>query len=768
MNKQLKFDEPSIYLGETHLREGLHRFYLPLATVLSHSLVISRSGGGKSHLLAILAMGLAKASAVRRLNLLAALEEATVRTGIASKSDLVGMASNRPPLTVCLFDPHRDLVKRLLEDLSRQVAVTRVRRKLQQRNLQFAGNSSPSTATSNIPNWEDVLEEMITYIDLGDRQNVFGLNLLDTAIWESKENCASTLIEIFRRIYPDAWGSRMEDCFRHSIFALYLLNTQRTREEQFTILDIIALITLDHWRESLLDHPVISMQNPVIGAWWKVQFADKMSDNFRNEVIKPVLNKLNPFLGSDILSRIFGQSRTTLDFEPLIRQGSIVLIDLAASEIETENCALAGAILIGFLLKKVRQLADGVSQEGDRPAVQLMVDEFNVLLAAPYADIMGQYRKWGVGATLATQSLTLLDELDRTLRPLVMANAANLMVLQVNAEDAEYLRRELVADGTTSSRGSGLNGVSGSFSNLSAGGGRPGPDLYDLVNAERGMCYFKGTFNNIREQVFTVRIAPRPFQQWQDNSQAKDNGSTDIEHERELAVHRIVRRCWQKYTLPGEEVRVELNRKQQDYLQLYRLEPLKLNESSLLNGFTSWQVELMAGLEARLKRARIELEEERLHRTKNRRRRNSGGEREETTPMEDDIKASIEEAELNPATSFKTQNENKVVELHEGIPKFAPGYNSKPPQRRSVSRSQIFQENRQLPDGNDYTATGQVEKQRRKDRNQARKHRKALSEIETEQKRWQSQLTILPTSNTSIAGQSSEIQLSRAGDETSF
>lgn len=797
MKARLSFKEPPILLGETRVGGHLQRFYLPLATTTAHTLVISRSGGGKSHTLATLAFGLAKGAAVRRLNLLAhrnSCHNQTSQTGpvslfsFGSSGSLLEILPDYPPLSVCVFDPHRDLVKRLLDDLTQQIAWVRTRRKQQVRpaKVQNSYNGSLKTQApiATIPNWEEVLEKMITYIDLGDRQNVFGLNLLDTAMWESKENCASTLIEIFKRIYPDAWGSRMEDVFRHSVFALYLLNTQRLREEQFTLLDVVPFITIDLWRDTLLDHPVISEANPTIAAWWKIQFAAKMNDNFRNEVIKPVLNKLNPFVGSDILSRIFGQAQTTLDFAPLIEGGNILLIDLAASEIETENCALAGAILIGFLLKKARHIADDIEREADRPLVQLMVDEFNVILAAPYADIMGQYRKWGVRATLATQSLTLLDELDPTLRPLVMANAANLLVLQVNAEDAEYLRRELVADGTASAKSVGLAGFAGSSISPSAGGGGLGPDLYDLVNAGRGLCYLKGTFENVREPVFSVQIAPRPFGQYpgvvtSESFQGDQAGTgyagsfteqqtqNEIEQERQASLGAILARCRQTYTFGAAQISEKLNHKQRDYLNLYTLNGLEPATSSLLTGFISWQNELSVMLERRLKLARFELEAAKTSRGRfdrnkgkttnqngNNARLGSGEssphsqananpavENEARQRYDDQDRAVNNPTGHNAVTSVKdgqrshqeiarSTKSGNVGEFHSPIPPFAPGYAIRPPVRKVVSTLQKFEETRQLPDGQDYSPAAQVRIERNKKKAKQKRRSKRLAEAE--------------------------------------
>jgi hypothetical protein len=556
--------EPDIVIGKVATGSGYELYRLPKDTVLGHTLIISRSGGGKSHAMATIAYGLANTIAGRRVNLLSAMAELEQAN---PSDDLTGKVPGFPPLSLCVFDPHRDLAKRLLTDFALGIANIRLQRRLKKRWQDLP----------NLPNWENELEKMLIYLDLGGREAVFGLNLLDVSMWESKENCASTVIEIFKRIYPDSWGSRMEDCVRHAIFALYLLNTLRKPKEQFTITDLVPFVTIDSWRNALLAHPIIREENPAISSWWQIQFDQKMSDNFRNEVIKPVLNKFNPFISSDLLARIFGQPHTTLNFTPLLKKGSVILLDLAASEIETENCALAGAILISFLTRCAKQIASHIPDEADRPLIQMMVDEFNVILAAPYAEIMGQYRKWGVRATLATQSLSLIDKLDPTLKPLIMANCANLMVLQINAEDAEYLRRELVADNTSARLGS-EGQVSDSLA-VGAGGGGIGPDLYDLVNAERGMCYFKGTIGGIRRPVFTIRITARSV------PKLPPEISQPAEQEAETIKANILARSTKLYTRQGKEISEWLNAKIRAYNSIHQLELPE--SSSLLEGFAS-------------------------------------------------------------------------------------------------------------------------------------------------------------------------------------
>lgn len=690
--------EPDIFMGHTLVAGVMKPCFLPIDTVIQHSFGIGRSKGGKSHTTAILSLGLSKTAACRRANLTAAFTQKYRNNNNKTKYEpsqttrllgLTGLLPSRPPLSICLFDPHSDLAMRLLEDLARQITFVRLQRWLtilrtgfnltdKEIEIYFASNSleaihwdltpkkytlSPlpkllpekSTAPENapnssnkgipvihygenagyqyhrnsifnqiennakntqpifrlnkpiitdttveegaLPNWEDVLEKMVIYVNLADRKNPFGLNLLDTEMWENKEDCAAAIIEIFHRIYVDSWGTRMEDLLRHAIYALYLLNKVRLPNKQFTILDLVSFIRIASWRDELLANPVIAKQNPEIAAWWHLQF-DSMSDNFRGEVEKPVLTKLNVFISSDLLKNIFGQPQTTINFEKILPYGNIVLMDLAARTVSKENCALIGAILIGVLLKKVGKIADQIPNEADRPVVQLIVDEIANILAAPYGEITSEFRKFGVRSLLLTQSTTYLDKLDPNLRPLIMANCANLMVLQVNAEDADKLREELVADSTKSGYAN-LAATTYRVNPSAGSGGNIGPDKYDLVNARRGLCYFKGTFKNVREPVFTIQIAPRPFSKEVIERTFLPNTAKIFEQEFERVLTNLRKTSIDHYTSDGGEMHARNVQKSLDYSSIENAQwdslyynPLtQENISELINGFTdsNWQ-----------------------------------------------------------------------------------------------------------------------------------------------------------------------------------
>ncbi|NWJ47080.1 MAG: hypothetical protein HXX08_14565 [Chloroflexi bacterium] len=729
--------EPGLFLGYVRVAGAKKPFSLPLESALNHTLITSRSGGGKSHTLAVWCLGLAKIAAIRRRNLrLATISNSNHQTHSADNAySPVKSVPTTPPISLCLFDPHRSLARRTLEDIARLVASVRVSRwlgatresginpqrlaalsptEIQPVSTQLLQTSRPSEGW-----WEELLEEMVVYLNLGDRLQPFGLNLLDTAMWDSKETCAATTIAIMKRLFPDSWGVRLEDLLRNALFALFLLNTCRLTQHQFTLLDVVPLITIDPLREALLELPVIREDNPALYAWWKIQFTQKMDERFRNEVIKPVLNKINPFLTSDLLSHLLGQPTTTLDFAPLISSGGIVLVDLAAAELEVENAALAGAVLIGFLLRQARQGASAIPEEEERPVVQLVVDEFSSMPAVPYGRIFAEDRKFGVRALLATQSLRALDKLDPLLRPLVLANQANLLALQVNAEDAEYLRGELVADST----GGGVKSLQGGLINPAAGGGVSGPDLYDLVNAPQGLCYAKLTVGKRRQPVCSIQVAPR----FSIPDSLKAVGLEKlVEMESREIEAGVLERSRLTHSRPVGEVADYLRRKELEYLGIFELKLPDPDSSVLFCGFGAeikgqlFQ-ELHFWLKAEGKR-RQEYTARRAYRASGSTARppkipesqaaTEKGDRKDGTGQAA-TKANIgEEVKLSGPKEKGVKPEKPLLPLPEPLPAIGVDWKVPPPVRSQGTPAEDLEKGLNWQDGRDYRPETQVKQQR--------------------------------------------------------
>ena len=110
------------------------------------------------------------------------------------------------------------------------------------------------------------------------------------------------------------------------------------------------------------------------------------------------------------------------------------------------------AALVGGTLLN---LVDGVirSQEAlpaqERKRVTVVVDEMQAIPGADYEAMLSELGKFGASFVMATQSLTRLEDLSRTLRETVFSNIGCLVSFQVSASDARYLTWELDRDQVT-------------------------------------------------------------------------------------------------------------------------------------------------------------------------------------------------------------------------------------------------------------------------------------------------------------------------------
>jgi hypothetical protein len=67
----------------------------------------------------------------------------------------------------------------------------------------------------------------VIYLDLGDTEHPCGLNLIDAGLGWGRDLAVANTLDLFKRQFPDAWGFRMEDAFRHGLLTLYGANGRR-------------------------------------------------------------------------------------------------------------------------------------------------------------------------------------------------------------------------------------------------------------------------------------------------------------------------------------------------------------------------------------------------------------------------------------------------------------------------------------------------------------------------------------------------------------
>jgi len=174
----------------------------------------------------------------------------------------------------------------------------------------------------------------LVYFNASDPASTLAFNPLELTPSTSKPLVASGLISIFKKIWPESWGPRMEYILRNVLLALLDLPGS-------TLLDVPRLLDDADFRS----YVVGSVQNAAVRRFWLCEY-QKFPANFRAEAISPIQNKIGEFLVNPLLRRIVGHPKSSFDLRQVMDQGKILLVNLAKGKIGEDTAALLGAMLV--------------------------------------------------------------------------------------------------------------------------------------------------------------------------------------------------------------------------------------------------------------------------------------------------------------------------------------------------------------------------------------------------------------------------------------
>jgi type IV secretory pathway TraG/TraD family ATPase VirD4 len=232
-------------------------------------------------------------------------------------------------------------------------------------------------------------------------------------------------IEVFKKIWTDEWGPRLEHLLRNVLFTL--LETPGT-----TLADVPALLNDKTYRGELAR----GLRNGEVREFWFSEYA-KYSGPFRAVVVAPLQNKLGAFLTDPRLRSILTAERSSFDLSAIMDEGKALLVNLSRGRIGEGPAQLLGALLAARIGLAGLERADRPEEE--RRDFVLYLDEFQMFATDSFASMLAELRKYRVGLVLANQ---YLGQLPPTIRSAVLGNVGTLVCFRVSAEDASCLARE--------------------------------------------------------------------------------------------------------------------------------------------------------------------------------------------------------------------------------------------------------------------------------------------------------------------------------------
>lgn len=313
------------------------------------------------------------------------------KTGVG-KSNLIAnlarsdMVSNKG---ICVIDPHGDLI----DDIIGQVPSYRI---------------------------NDVV-----LFDVSDREWPVGFNVLEYERPEEKSLIASSIVSIFKKLYDNSWGPRLEYILRNVILSIL-------EYPNATLMHLVRVLTDKNFREEVLEY----VKDPVILKFRRDEF-DAWPDKQREEAISPISNKVGQFTSSQIIRNIFWQAKGKINFRKLMDEGKIILINLSKGKIGEDNTNLLGSFIVSKIQIDAMSRAD--IEESQRKDFYLYIDEFQNFATESFAAILSEARKYKLGLIVANQYSSQLDPLTKSA---IFGNVGTIISMTLGYDDAVVMANQ--------------------------------------------------------------------------------------------------------------------------------------------------------------------------------------------------------------------------------------------------------------------------------------------------------------------------------------
>jgi hypothetical protein len=297
---------------------------------------------------------------------------------------------------ICVVDPHGDLIEQIISVIPR-----------------------------------DRISDVV-YFNPDDISYPMGINLLELtpglnpedAIRE-KEFIAESIISVFHKIYTDKYsGPRMEYILRNTIHTAFTV-------PDATLFTVYKLLINTSYRKGV----VRGLTDENLKDFWKYEFA-KAGDYQKVKMISPITNKIGRFLFSPTAKRILEQGKSTINFDTIMNEGKILLCNLSKGKVGEDNSEVFGVLIMAKIqlaaLKRARM------KQEDRKDFYLYVDEFQNFATPAFAQILSEARKYRLGAILAHQTTSQLE--DVSLVNITLANTGTVICFRTaNPEDERMI-----------------------------------------------------------------------------------------------------------------------------------------------------------------------------------------------------------------------------------------------------------------------------------------------------------------------------------------
>lgn len=320
----------------------------------------------------------------------------------------------------------------------------------------------------------ELLARNIILIDPTDPRHTATFNPLEVSEETTPVEVANELIYVFKKLWADSWGNRMEDIMRWSMVAL--------SEQGLTLYELPPLLTDLVFRDRVIN----KVQDEQCRFFFE-QRLGQQTKKTQNEWTESTLNKLSALLSDHRLRPIFLASKSSFNIRrDFFDQGKTILVKLDRGRLKG-SADLLGALLIAKI--QLAALSRSDIPEEEREPRHLYIDEVQNFATDSFAQILSETRKYGLFLTIAHQ---YRSQLDKSLREAALTNCGIQICFRLNREDSSELAKEVMTSLFTAP---------------------PGWEPYtqELQILAPRYCFIKNTITGGAVKLYTLNV-PEPHQ----------------------------------------------------------------------------------------------------------------------------------------------------------------------------------------------------------------------------------------------------------------
>ncbi len=310
-------------------------------------------------------------------------------TGKSTLLETLMMDDVRKGQGFAILDPHGDLVKKIRKQIPQEMA------------------------------------DRVIDFDVSDRATPYGFNPLSFIHVDKRPLAASGLVQVFKHLWLDSWGPRLEYILRNCLVSLLDFPNAK-------LADIPKLLSDRSFRAKVIKF----IRSEETKNFWIDEF-EKYPERLRLESISPIQNKVGAFLQNALLRKIITEPEKPLNLRRAMDEGKIILVNLAKGSIGEDTANLLGSLLISRF--DLAALSRSDTPEEDRRDFLLYMDEFHNFTTQSLVFMLSELRKYRLSLVLAHQ---YLSQLEPRIRDAILGNVGTVVLFRIGAADAQELAPE--------------------------------------------------------------------------------------------------------------------------------------------------------------------------------------------------------------------------------------------------------------------------------------------------------------------------------------